>query len=197
MMPHRRERMAVTTHGLPRDGAGRLRAPLRRSRGIVYGGPGRRSVMVRNLSILVAALITGSAAWAQGAPAESDDTRYSFNRADEGYLRLDGRTGQVSICTRRPVGWACQAVPDERTALEAEIARLQGENVALKKELLARNLPLPGTVKPEQPAAKPEEPRLQLPNDADLNKMMTFIEKIWRRLVDMVVTLQKDMLNKS
>ena len=153
--------------------------------------------MVRTLSILVAAFITGSAAWAQGAPAESDDTRYSFNRTDEGYLRLDGRTGQVSICTRRPVGWACQAVPDERTALEGEIARLQGENVALKKELLARNLPLPGTVKPEPPAAKPEEPRLQLPNDADLNKVMTFIEKVWRRLVDMVVTLQKDMLNKS
>jgi hypothetical protein len=161
-------------------------------------GAGRRRVMVRTaLSILVATLITGSAAWAQSAPAESDDTRYTFNRADDGYLRLDGRTGQVSICTRRPVGWACQAVPDERTALEAEIARLQGENVALKKELLARNLPLPGTVKPEPPVATREEPRLQLPNDADLNKMMTFIEKVWRRLVDMIATLQKDMLNKS
>jgi hypothetical protein len=160
-------------------------------------GADRRSAMVRTFSILVAALIFGPAAWAQGAPAESDDTRYSFSRADEGYLRLDGRTGQVSICTRRPVGWACQAVPDERMALEAEIARLQGENVALKKELLVHNLPLPGTVKPEQPAAKPEEPHLQLPNDADLNKMMTFIEKVWRRLVDMIVTLQKDVLNKS
>ena len=103
----------------------------------------------------------------------------------------------MSICTRRPVGWACQAVPDERTALEAEIARLQGENVALKKELIARNLPLPGTVKPEPPAAKPEEPRLQLPNDAELNKVMNFMEKVWRRLVEMIVTLQKDMLKKT
>jgi hypothetical protein len=158
---------------------------------------GRRSEMVRTLlSFLVVVLFAGSPVWAQSSPAEGDDTRYTFNRADEGYLRLDGRTGQVSICTRRPVGWACQAVPDERTALEAEIARLQGENVTLKKELLARNLALPGTIKP--PASKPpEEPRLQLPNDADLNKMMTFIEKVWRRLVDMIVTLQKDMLNKS
>jgi hypothetical protein len=90
------------------------------------------------------------------------------------------------------VGWTCEAVPDERAALEAEIARLQGENVAVKKELLARNLPLPGTVKPEPPAAKPEEPRLQLPDDADLNKVMNFIEKIWRRLVEMITTLQKD-----
>src|SRR6516165_4525587 len=87
---------------------------------------------------------------------------------------------------------AQSTVPEERAALEAEIARLQGENVAVKKELLARNLPLPGTVKPEPPAAKPEEPRLQLPDDADLNKVMNFIEKIWRRLVEMITTLQKD-----
>jgi hypothetical protein len=103
----------------------------------------------------------------------------------------------VSICTRRSVGWACQAVPDERSALEAEIARLQGENVALKKEFVARNLPLPGTVKPEPPAPKAEEPRLQLPSDADLNKMMSFMEKVWRRLVEMIATLQKDILNKT
>jgi hypothetical protein len=147
--------------------------------------------------ILAALALAVPAAFAQGTPAESDETRYTFNRADDGYLRLDGRTGQVSICTRRSVGWACQAVPDERTALEAEIARLQGENVTLKKELIARNLPLPGTVKPEPPAGKPEEPRVQLPSDAELNKVMNFMEKVWRRLVEMIVTLQKDMLNKS
>ena len=91
--------------------------------------------------------------------ARSGDTRYTFNRVDDGYLRLDGRTGQVSICAQRPVGWACQAVPDERAALEAEIARLQGESAALKKELIARNLPLPGAVKPEAPTAKPRNRR--------------------------------------
>ena len=88
-------------------------------------------------------------------------------------------------------------VPDERGALEAEIARLQAENAALKKDLLARNLPLPGSVKPDPPAPKPDEPRLQLPNDADLNKVMNFIEKVWRRLVEMIVNLQKDVLRKS
>ena len=88
-------------------------------------------------------------------------------------------------------------MPDERAALEAEIARLQGENTAVKKELLARNLPLPGTVKPELPAAEPQEPRLQLPNDVDLNKVMNFVEKIWRRLVEIIATLQKDMLKKT
>ena len=154
--------------------------------------------MIRTALFMVAGLaLAGPAAWAQSAAPESDDSRYTFNRVDDGYLRLDGRTGQVSICARRSVGWTCEAVPDERAALEAEIARLQGENIAIKKELLARNLPLPGTVKPEPPAAKPEEPRLQLPNDADLDKVMNFIEKIWRRLVEMIATLQKDMLKKT
>ena len=154
--------------------------------------------MMRAALFIVAGLaLTAPAVSAQVASPESDDTRYTFNRADDGYLRLDGRTGQVSICTRRPVGWACQSVPDERVALEAEIARLQGENVVLKKELISRNLPLPGTVKPEPPIAKPEEPRLQLPNDADLNKVVNFVEMVWRRLVEMIVTLQRDLLKKT
>src|SRR5262245_8087925 len=155
--------------------------------------------MVRMALIIVAAVVVpGVAALAQGTPAESDDSRYTFNRADDGYLRLDGRTGQVSMCTRRSVGWTCQTVPDERAALETEIARLQTENVALKRELVARNIPLPGLVKPEPPPApKPEEPRLQLPNDADLNKVVSFVEKVWRRLVEMIATLQKDILKRT
>ena len=154
--------------------------------------------MIRTALFIVAGLaLAAPAVSAQATSPEGDDTRYTFNRADDGYLRLDGRTGQVSICTRRQVGWACQAVPDERTALESEIARLQGENVTLKKELVARNLPLPGTVKPEPPAGKPEEPRVQLPSDAELDKVMNFMEKVWRRLVEMIVTLQKDILKKS
>jgi hypothetical protein len=148
-------------------------------------------------ALMVAAFVLAAPAFAQGTPPESDDSRFTFNRADDGYLRLDGRTGQVSICSRRTVGWACQLVPDERGALEAEIARLQSENAALKKDLLARNLPLPGLVKPDPPTPKPDEPRLQLPSDADLNKVVTFIEKVWRRLVEMIVNLQKDVLRKS
>ncbi|TMJ33450.1 MAG: hypothetical protein E6G96_04695 [Alphaproteobacteria bacterium] len=158
----------------------------------------RRRDMVRTaIALSILGFCAAETAWAQNGAAEGDDGRYTFNRADDGYLRLDGRTGQVSLCTRRPVGWACQAVPDERSALEAEIARLQGDNVALKKELLAHNLALPGTIKSAPPVPKQEEPRLQVPSDTDLNKMMTFIEKVWRRLVDMVVALQKDISNKT
>jgi len=183
---------AVTSRRLRVSGRYAIAAPQGRCS---MGGNARRDCMIRTALFIAAGLtLAAPVAWAQGAPPESEDNRYAFSRADNGYLRLDGRTGQVSICTRRPVGWACQAAPDERSALEAEIARLQGENVALKKELLAHNLALPGAVKPDQSAPRPEAPpRLQLPSDADLDKVMGFMEKVWRRLVDMVVTLQKDL----
>jgi len=41
---------------------------------------------------------------------------------------------------------------------QIEIARLQGENATLKKELLARGLPVPGVSGPS--GAKPGEPEL-------------------------------------
>jgi hypothetical protein len=131
---------------------------------------------------------------------EGDDSRYAFHRVEDGFLRLDARTGQVQLCKKGAVGWACRAVPDERAALEAEIARLQGDNAALKKELVSRGLSLPGGAPAEPPVAwAPEEPKLpKVPDmDREMERMMTFIENVWRRLVDMIVTLQKDVLKKS
>jgi hypothetical protein len=55
-----------------------------------------------------------------------------------GTARPRWRTGQVSFCAADGRVEACQAVPDERTALEAEIARLGAENAAPKKDPLAR-----------------------------------------------------------
>jgi hypothetical protein len=148
------------------------------------------------LAIAFTVLLATPPAHAQNGP-ESEDSRFTFHRSNGGYLRLDGRSGQVSKCTRRPAGWLCQTVPDERAALEAEIARLQADNISLKKELLSHNLPLPTGVKADAPAARNEESRLQLPSDAELNRIMTFIEKIWKRMVEMIVATQKDMMKRS
>jgi hypothetical protein len=113
-------------------------------------------------------LATSAVALAQMATPDSENGRYSFNPVTDGVLRLDIRSGQVSHCSRNDAGWACKVVPDERSALETEIARLQGENATLKKELLARGLPVPGVPGPS--GAKPAEPELKLPSDAEVDK---------------------------
>jgi len=118
-------------------------APLHRRPGIIYGLCGKeRPVMIRTALSLVIVALSTAPALAQAPAPESEDTRYIFNRVDDGYLRLDGRTGQVSLCVRRTVGWACQAVPDDRTALEAVIARLGADN-ARKLFLTAEKISAP------------------------------------------------------
>ena len=97
----------------------------------------------------------------QNSPADTEAGRFSFHKVDEGFLRLDTRTGQVSLCNHKNLGWACETIPDERAALENEIARLQTGNAALKKDMLARGLSLPDPVKPEPPLAKNESRRIQ------------------------------------
>jgi hypothetical protein len=38
---------------------------------------------------------------------------------------------------------------------------------------------------------------LKLPSNADIDRMMAAVEKVWRRLVDMLVGLQKDLKKKT
>ena len=164
---------------------------------------------------VVACFVLMGVAVAQDTPAPADppaagaeDGRYTFHRVEDSFVRLDGRTGHVSVCGRESTGWSCRAVPDERAALEEAIGRLQGDNAALKKELLTRGLPLPKGIRAEPPAvakseppaaAKPAEPSpsLKLPSDAEIDRVMGFIEKIWRRLVEMMVDFQRDMQRKT
>jgi hypothetical protein len=70
------------------------------------------------LAIVAVLALTGPAGRAQNVLPE--DGRFTLHRTDEGYLRLDGRTGQVASCTRGAAGWMCQAVPDERNLMETE-----------------------------------------------------------------------------
>jgi hypothetical protein len=86
-------------------------------------------------------------------------------------------------------------VPDERSALETEIARLQGENATLRKELLSRGLPVPGV--PSPLGAKPGEPELKLPSDAEVDKVISFLEKVWRRLIELGRNVQNDVEKKN
>ena len=149
---------------------------------------------------------------AQGEPSAGDrrpaaeQHRYSFHRAKDEFLRLDSRTGEVARCGWNATGWSCKAVPDERTALESEIARLQRENAALKNSLLTRGFDLPGGVKPDAPAAKENAPTVKAPeaapapkspNAADLDRAIAFVKDVWRRLVEMMVDLQRDIQRKS
>jgi hypothetical protein len=127
---------------------------------------------------------------AQDAPAENE--RFSLYRAEDGYLRLDGRTGQLSSCVRRQSRWLCQTMPEERIALEMEIGRLQVDNAALKKALLAHQLALPPGVQPDPADVQPRRTA-----DRELDRIGGAIGNVWRRLVAFVTAMQRDLLKRS
>ena len=157
------------------------------------------------LHISFAAIVAGLAlvaapAYAQtealGTAGPSDSARYTFHRVQDYFLRLDVQTGQVSQCDWAAIGWYCRVLPDERTALESEIDRLQDTNLALKKELLARGLPLPSGVKPD-PQIFRRDKVLRSPNDGEIERVSAYVHKLWRRMVEMMANLQRDVLRKS
>jgi len=152
-------------------------------------------------------LLTGAGATAQSMP-DSEKGRYTLSPVPDGVLRLDTRSGAVSTCSNNGTGWACYAVPDERAALDAEIGRLQAENEKLKTDLAAReptvggkiDEPLPKTdslKKPEPKVAEGERKiEIPLPSDRDMDRVMSFLEQAWRRLVEMANRMQKDATGK-
>jgi predicted PhzF superfamily epimerase YddE/YHI9 len=162
-------------------------------------------MILKRAAIGVAAF---AAAVAVAAPASADDAtpdsaggRYMFNKTADGVVRLDTQSGEVSLCSQKSVGWACEAVPEDRAVLENEIARLRAENAALKKDILARGLPLPPGAAPEPSAAQSSTSSnsitVPLPSDADIDRMTAFANKVWNSLKDMVERAQQQIFNKS
>jgi hypothetical protein len=169
----------------------------------------KKSYMKKLSAALAAATVVclGSASvMAQSVP-DIENGRYSLAPVADGVIRLDTRTGAVSTCNNSGAGWACYAVPDERAALDAEIGRLQSDNEKLKSQLAAReptvtgkiDEPLPKTdsLKPATPKADAERKiEIPLPSDRDLDRVMSFLEQAWRRLIEMANRMQKDFSGK-
>ncbi|HEY1746128.1 MAG TPA: hypothetical protein VGG11_05120 [Xanthobacteraceae bacterium] len=128
---------------------------------------------------------------------DSEGGRYAFSKQADGVLRLDKQTGDVSLCSQRTVGWACQAAPDDRTVLENEIARLRRENAALKKDILARGLPLPAGATAEPPAASRDLHIPRLNDNPDLDRVLAFAERMWHRLVEAIARAEKQLKDKT
>ena len=161
----------------------------------------------------------------QSHPPEFGDPRFAFHRIDSGFVRLDLRTGAIASCIQNAVGWVCTPGREERAALDLEIARLQRDNAILKNALLEHGVPLPNDMKadappsvvppaPEDPVPRPPqsvppvasappalpkspEPDRASRDDAEVERIMTVMERVWRRLVEMMMSIQRDVQKKG
>ena len=165
--------------------------------------------------IVLAVCLAGAGQAFAGGQPDTENGRYALSPTADGVLRLDTRTGAVSTCSNSGAGWACYAVPDERAAMDTEIGRLQADIVRLKAEterlkadLASREPTVPGKIEeplPKSDSLKPAEPKvaeserkieIPLPSDRDMNRMMSFLEQAWRRLMEMANRVQRDVNGK-
>lgn len=130
------------------------------------------------------------AAIAQDLPAR-EGGRYALQPVEGGVIRMDTQTGALSMCTRQSSGsqWACEALPDERKALQAEIDRLGKENSELMAEMKRLEDDLK---KPERHADKgaggdgPVPGIGRLPTEDDVDKAMTYLKGMYKKLKEKI-----------
>jgi len=140
--------------------------------------------MIRIILVPVLMLALAGPAAAQTVVREG---RYAIVPVEDGFLRLDTRTGAVSRCTGKIGRLACRILPDERLAYEAEIGRLENRIDELEGRVAAveKSRPFGGLEAPDGDG--------ELPSEEEIDKVMTLAEKVMRRFFGFVKELKRDL----
>lgn len=127
--------------------------------------------------LLAAVLLATSQAMAAGS-----GPRYELRETGSSeFIRLDTETGNVSVCSRDSGNWVCKSAADDRKAYQDEIARLESCNQQLELKVATLEEKLQG---------KTATPELQLPDEATIDKMMSFLRSIMEKFMDMARDLE-------
>ena len=134
------------------------------------------------LAVICAAVV---AAGAPGATAQSTQ-RFAMQPIEGGVLRLDTETGSMALCTKQSVGLVCEAVdPPGPAARDSE--RLATENRELKAEI-KRLEALLAMETPQKPTSR--APRLELPSEEDVDKALSYMERMVKKFSDKLKDLE-------
>lgn len=119
-----------------------------------------------------------------GSASAAEPDRYRLEKTPDGYVRMDTRTGEMSVCQEKWGELVCKMAADERTAVQDEIERLQGDMKALEDRL--------ATVKALEDRVATLENSLTakiektLPTEEDFNKTMSYMERFFRGFMGIV-----------
>ncbi|QND51871.1 hypothetical protein HB779_08125 [Phyllobacterium sp. 628] len=123
----------------------------------------------RTLLIAVASIPFLSMIAAHGAAAE-ETVSYSLEKTENGYVRMNNKTGEMSICQEKSGQLICKLATEERKAYEDDVADLKSR-VAKLEDTVAGIGKLPPVV------------RDALPSDEEFEKGLSYMEKFMRRFM--------------
>lgn len=130
-----------------------------------------------------------SPAQAPGPEANAPEDNFTFAPARGEHLKIDRRTGRVSLCKADDGVWRCLLVPDDRIAYEEEVEALRAENQRLQARVAELE---------ERDRSREDSGRLFGPEDEKkLEEFMDFSGHAMRRFFDMVEELKRDFENRD
>lgn len=118
------------------------------------------------------------AATVPGTPAQDAETRYSLEKTADGYVRMDTRTGEMSLCTERAGQLVCRIAADERSAWQDELDRITRRLDEVEKRLGALEA---------SPAAQGA-----LPTEEQFEQSLSFMERFFRRFIDIAKEIEEE-----
>ena len=129
------------------------------------------------IAAIVATVVLGVGYYARSdlMAAGNPDTRYVMKDTKDGFLRLDTKTGQVSLCRPKANSWVCEAVADDRQVLEKEIARLETRIGVLKRHI-----------------KKTDSSYFNLPSDKEVDQVLSYFEGLVKRFRSFTDFLEDD-----
>jgi hypothetical protein len=125
-----------------------------------------------------------------GSASAVEPDRYRLEKTPNGYVRMDTRTGEMSICEEKWGELVCKMAADERTAVQDEIERLQTELKALNDRLATVKALEDRVAKLENSmTAKIEQ---SLPTEEDFNRTMSYMERFFRSFMGIVKDFESE-----
>lgn len=103
--------------------------------------------------------------------------RYELRETDNGYVRLDTSTGEMSICEQRGSQLVCRMAADERMALQDEIDRLNESLRALEERVAALEKAPPVAV---------------LPSEEQFDRTLGYMQRFFRGFMDIMKEYDRD-----
>jgi hypothetical protein len=137
--------------------------------------------MTRFAILCVSALVLSAPAQAFAEQAAAN--RYTMEKTDNGFVRLDTHTGEMSICTQQAGQLVCRLAADERRAFEDSLSDLSARVENLESRLDAM--------------APPEDSMgAGIPDEEELDQALGAMEKMMRRFFGLAEELQRDFDGK-
>lgn len=126
-------------------------------------------------------ILVATFAFAAGHAAAEDEGRYRLEKTADGYVRMDTRTGEMSLCETRGGQLVCKLAADERSAFQDEIDRLATRLSGIEERLAAiENSPIlkPGNL---------------LPTEDEFQRSLGLMEQFFRRFMGIVKDMDKEL----